>query len=173
MERGNRQVYFCKMRCQMIYLVCEKANNKEDLIEKLKDLALSKKYSSYPNCNMFGCEGLEDEWQQAKDDTRYYYKNGTKKQEALRTFKENQPIVAEISQGIFPTEIREIITKGASKPEPIISNTFELKDEYHDYEMALKKSNDILTMSSDHDPLFQITQARLITPKNDEFYKQQ
>ena len=100
----------------MIYLACEKANNEEDLIEKLKDLALSKKYSSYPNCNMFGCEGLEDEWQQAKDDARYYYKKGTKKQEALRTFEENQPIVAEISQGIFPTEIREIIAKEASKP---------------------------------------------------------
>ena len=170
MERGNRQVYFCEMRCQMIYLACEKANNEEDLIEKLKDLALSKKYSSYPNCNMFGCEGLEDEWQQAKDDARYY---GTKKQEALRTFEENQPIVAEISQGIFPTEIREIIAKEASKPEPIISNTFELKDEYHDYEMALEEFDDILTMSNDHDSLFQITQARPITPKNDEFYKQQ
>ena len=131
----------------MIYLACEKANNEEDLIEKLKDLALSKKYSSYPNCNMFGCEGLEDEWQQAKDDARYYYKNGTKK-EALRTFEENQPIVAEISQGIFPTEIREIIAKEASKPELIISNTFELKDEYNDYEMALE-FNDILTMSND------------------------
>ena len=173
MERGNRQVYFCEMRCQMIYLACEKANNEEDLIEKLKDLALSKKYSSYPNCNMFGYEGSEDEWQQAKDDARYYYKNGTKKQEALRTFEENQPIVAEISQGIFPTEIREIIAKEASKPEPIISNTFELKDEYHDYEMALEEFDDILTMSNDHDPLFQITQARPITPKNDEFYKQQ
>ena len=173
MERGNRQVYFCEMRCQMIYLACEKANNEEDLIEKLKDLALSKKYSSYPNCNMFECEGSEDEWQQAKDDARYYYKNGTKKQEALRTFEENQPIVAEISQGIFPTEIREIIAKEASKPEPIISNTFELKDEYHDYEMALEEFDDILTMSNDHDPLFQITQARPITPKNDEFYKQQ
>jgi len=157
----------------MIYLACEKANNEEDLIEKLKDLALSKKYSSYPNCNMFGYEGSEDEWQQAKDDARYYYKNGTKKQEALRTFEENQPIVAEISQGIFPTEIREIIAKEASKPEPIISNTFELKDEYHDYEMALEEFDDILTMSNDHDPLFQITQARPITPKNDEFYKQQ
>src|SRR5438067_1375080 len=173
MERGNRQVYFCEMRCQMIYLACEKANNEEDLIEKLKDLALSKKYSSYPNCNMFGYEGSEDEWQQAKDDARYYYKNGTKKQEALRTFEENQPIVAEISQGIFPTEIREIIAKEASKPEPIISNTFELKDEYHDYEMALEEFDDILTMSNDHDPLFQITHARPITPKNDEFYKQQ
>src|SRR2546421_4525493 len=173
MERGNRQVYFCEMRCQMIYLACEKANNEEDLIEKLKYLALSKKYSSYPNCNMFECEGSEDEWQQAKDDARYYYKNGTKKQEALRTFEENQPIVTEISQGIFPTEIREIIAKEASKPEPIISNTFELKDEYHDYEMALEEFDDILTMSNDHDPLFQITQARPITPKNDEFYKQQ
>src|SRR3989440_1583572 len=173
MERGNRQVYFCEMRCQMIYLACEKANNEEDLIEKLKDLALSKKYSSYPNCNMFECEGSEDEWQQAKDDARYYYKNGTKKQEALRAFEENQPIVAEISQGIFPTEIREIIAKEASKPEPIISNTFELKDEYHDYEMALEEFDDILTMSSDYNPLFQITQARPITPKNDEFYKQQ
>src|SRR5437764_704490 len=173
MERGNRQIYFCEMRCQMIYLACEKANNEEDLIEKLKDLALSKKYSSYPNCSMFGYEGSEDEWQQAKDDARYYYKNGTKKQEALRTFEENQPIVAEISQGIFPTEIREIIAKEASKPEPIISNTFELKDEYHDYEMALEEFDDILTMSNDHDPLFQITQARPITPKNDEFYKQQ
>src|SRR2546423_8129303 len=173
MERGNRQIYFCEMRCQMIYLACEKANNEKDLIEKLKDLALSKKYSSYPNCNMFGYEGSEDEWQQAKDDARYYYKNGTKKQEALRTFEENQPIVAEISQGIFPTEIREIIAKEASKPEPIISNTFELKDEYHDYEMALEEFDDILTMSNDHDPLFQITQARPITPKNDEFYKQQ
>ena len=173
MERGNRQVYFCEMRCQMIYLACEKANNEEDLIEKLKDLALSKKYSSYPNCSMFGYEGSEDEWQQAKDDARYYYKNGTKKQEALRTFEENQPIVAEISQGIFSTEIREIIAKEASKPEPIISNTFELKDEYHDYEMALEEFDDILIMSYDHDPLFQITQARLITPKNDEFYKQQ
>src|SRR6266496_4458579 len=170
MERGNRQVYFCEMRCQMIYLACEKANNEEDLIEKLKDLALSKKYSSYPNCNMFECEGSEDEWQQAKDDAKYYYKNGTKKQEALRTFEENQPIVAEISQGIFPTEIREIIAKEASKPEPIISNTF---DEYHDYEMALEEFDDILTMSNDHDPLFQITHARPITPKNDEFYKQQ
>src|SRR2546423_8236604 len=173
MERGNRQIYFCEMRCQMIYLACEKANNEEDLIEKLKDLALSKKYSSYPNCNMFGYEGSEDEWQQAKDDARYYYKNGTKKQEALRTFEENQPIVAEISQGIFPTGIREIITKEASKLEPIISNTFELKDEYHDYEMALEEFDDILTMSNDHDSLFQITQARPITPKNDEFYKQQ
>src|SRR2546423_339911 len=167
MERGNRQVYFCEMRCQMIYLACEKANNEEDLIEKLKDLALSKKYSSYPNCSMFGYEGSEDEWQQAKDDGRYYYKNGTKKQEALRTFEENQPIVAEISQGIFPTEIREIIAKEASKPEPIISNTFELKDEYHDYEMALEEFDDILTMSNDHDPLFQITQARPITPKHE------
>src|SRR5207248_5730494 len=49
---------------------------------------------------------------------------------------------------------------------------FELKDEYHDYEMALEEFDDILTMSNDHDPLFQITQARPITPKNDEFYKQ-
>src|SRR2546423_4456301 len=173
MERGNRQIYFCEMRCQMIYLACEKANNEEDLIEKLKDLALSKKYSSYSNCNMFGYEGSEDEWRQAKDDARYYYKNGTKKQEALRAFEENQPIVAEISQGIFPTEIREIIAKEASKPEPIIFNTFELKDEYHDYEMTLEEFDDILTMSNDHDPLFQITHARPITPKNDEFYKQQ
>ena len=54
MKRGNRQVYFCEMRCQMIYLACEKANNAKDLIEKLKNLALSKKYSSYPNCSMFG-----------------------------------------------------------------------------------------------------------------------
>src|SRR5881396_3530884 len=160
------------MRCQMIYLACEKANNEEDLIEKLKDLALSKKYSSYPNCNMFGCEGLEDVWQQAKDDAKYYYKNGTKRQDAVRTFEENRPIVAEITQGILPEELREIITKEASKPEPIISNTFELKDEYDDYEEALE-FNDILTMSNDHDPLFQITQARSITPKNDEFYEQQ
>src|SRR5881396_2895450 len=94
------------MRCQMIYLACEKANNEEDLIEKLKDLALSKKYSSYPNCNMFGCEGLEDVWQQAKDDAKYYYKNGTKKQGAVRTFEENRPIVAEITQGILPEELQ-------------------------------------------------------------------
>src|SRR5436190_15796558 len=39
--------------------------------------------------------------------------------------------------------------------------------------MALEEFDDILTMSNDHDPLFQITQARPITPKNDEFYKQQ
>ena len=134
---------FIFAKCQMIYLACEKANNEKDLIEKLKDLALSKKYSSYPNCNMFGYEGSEDEWQQAKDDARCYYKNGTKKQEALRTFEENQPIVAEISQGIFPTEIREIIAKEASKSEPIISNTFELKDEYHDYKMVLEEFDNV------------------------------
>ena len=39
--------------------------------------------------------------------------------------------------------------------------------------MALEEFDDILTMSNDHDPLFQITQARPITPENDEFYKQQ
>src|SRR5436189_4535718 len=39
--------------------------------------------------------------------------------------------------------------------------------------MALEEFDDILTMSNDHDSLFQITQARPITPKNDEFYKQQ
>ena len=156
----------------MIYLACEKANNEIDLIEKLKDLALSKKYSSYPNCNMFGYEGSEVEWQQVTNDAKYYYQNGTKKQEALRTFKENRPIVARITQGKLPEELREKIAKEASKPEPIISNTFELKDEYDDYEEALEFNN-ILTMSNDHDPLFQITQARPITPKNDEFYKQQ
>src|SRR5205085_12445314 len=128
---------------------------------------------TYTNSSMYGYERSKNKWQQAKDDERYYYKNGTKKQEALRTFEENQPIVAEISQGIFPTEIREIIAKEASKPEPIISNTFELKDEYHYYEMVLEEFDDILKMSNDHDPLFQITQARPITPKNDEFYKQQ
>ena len=132
-----------------------------------------KKYSSYPNCNMFGCEGLDDEWQQAKDDARNYYKNGTKKQDALRTIEENRPIVAKSSKGIFPEEIRKIIVEKASKPEPIISNTFELKDEYDDYEMALEEFNDILTISSDHDSLGQVTQAASITPKNDEFYEQQ
>src|ERR1043165_6115880 len=172
MERGNRQIYFCEMRCQMIYLACEKANNEIDLIEKLKDLALSKKYSSYLSCNMFGYEGSEVEWQQVTNDAKYYYQNGTKKQEALRTFKENRPIVARLTQGKLPEELREKIAKEASKPEPIISNTFELKDEYDDYEEALE-FNDILTMSNDHDPLFQITQARSITPKNDEFYEQQ
>jgi hypothetical protein len=66
-----------------------------------------------------------------------------------------------------------MIVKEASKPEPIISNTFELRDEYDDdYEMALE-FNDILTMSSDHDSLLQMTQARSITPKNDVFYEQQ
>ena len=38
--------------------------------------------------------------------------------------------------------------------------------------MALE-FNDILIMSNDHDPLFQMTQARPITPKNNEFYEQQ
>ena len=172
MQRRNGQIYFCEMRCQMIYLACEKANNEEELTEKLKNLALSKTYSSYPSCMIFEHEGSEIEWQQAKDDAKYYYKNGTKKQDALRTIGENRPIVAEISHGIFPEEIREQIAKEASKPEPIISNIFEL-NEIDDYEMALEEFNDILTMSSDHDPLLRITQAAPITPKNDVFYEQQ
>ena len=61
-QRGYGQVYFCELRCQMIYLACEKANDEEDLIEKLKNLALSKTYSSYPDCIMFGYEGSEVEW---------------------------------------------------------------------------------------------------------------
>src|SRR4051812_47461452 len=78
-QRNNGQVYFCDMRCQMIYLACERANNEGEVTQKLENLARSKKYSSYPSCEMFEHEGSEETWEETKNEAIYYYKNGSKK----------------------------------------------------------------------------------------------
>ncbi len=168
-QRRNGQIYFCDMRCQMIFLACERANNEDEVTQKLENLARNKKYSSYPSCEMFEYEGAEEVWEETKNEAIYYYKNGTKK-DTRRTKQENRPLVALETQGILPEELREQIVEIASRPDPVIYQTFDY-DEIKD-ELTIGDRNDILAISDEYD-LKQYTQAISTTPRDEEFYEEQ